>query len=67
MTPENLLSRIGRFEESATNDEPGGVFLVEIDRARQLRDQLGFRLLFTLVRQIRGVLKDGVGARGLGR
>ena len=64
MTPENLLSRISRFEETASEDSSGGLLLVEVDRIRQLRGQLGFRLLFALIQQVRALLKEGVGDQG---
>ncbi len=64
MTPENLISRIARFEEAASEQLPGGVLLVQVDRFRQLRGQLGFRLLFALIRKVRARLADGVGERG---
>jgi len=64
MTPENLISRIARFEEAASEQSPGGVLLVTVDRFRQLRSQLGFRLLFALIRKVRARLAEGVGERG---
>ena len=64
MTPENLISRIARFEEAASEQSPGGVLLVTVDRFRQLRSQLGFRLLFALIRKVRARLGDGVEAPG---
>ena len=56
MTPENLISRLEHFEQSMSGDKPGGIVLVEIDRFRQLRSQLGYRLLFGLVRKVRQTL-----------
>lgn len=64
MTPENLLSRISRLAESATDDKPGGVVLVEIDRFRLLRGQLGFRAVLQLARQVRNALVSRLDHRG---
>jgi EAL domain-containing protein (putative c-di-GMP-specific phosphodiesterase class I)/GGDEF domain-containing protein len=64
MAPENLISRIVRFEQAASEQSPGGVLLVEVDRFRQLRAQLGFRSLFALVRQARARIGEGVAERG---
>jgi EAL domain-containing protein (putative c-di-GMP-specific phosphodiesterase class I)/GGDEF domain-containing protein len=64
MAPENLLSRIARFEDNASENAPGGVILVELDRFRQLRGQVGFRQLFGLVRQVRAALVEVLGEQG---
>ncbi len=64
MTPENLLSRIGRLEKSGSDEKPGGIVMVEIDRFRQLRGQQGFRAVFRLVRQVRKDLVSHMDERG---
>ena len=64
MTPENLLSRVGRLEESGSDQKPGGIVMVEIDRFRQLRGQQGFRAVFRLARQVRKDLISHLDDRG---
>jgi EAL domain-containing protein (putative c-di-GMP-specific phosphodiesterase class I)/GGDEF domain-containing protein len=64
MTPENLISRLEGFEKATSGVKPGGIILVEIDRFRQLRSQLGYRLLFGLVRKVRQTLVAELGEGG---
>ncbi|QKK02593.1 MAG: EAL domain-containing protein [Pseudomonadota bacterium] len=59
MTPEKLIARVSALLQSGAASEAGGLIIVRLDRAAQLRDRFGLSGLLKLTAQLMRRFKDG--------